>query len=89
MKTHWNIRFFGSVQGVFFRQFLKDLAGKYNITGLARNEPDGSVYVELEGEEKSLQTFLDICKNYKPAKITDVSKTTGESKNFTEFAIEY
>ena len=32
------------------------------ITGLVRNEPDGSLYIEAEGREESINRFVDWCK---------------------------
>ncbi len=39
----------GIVQGVGFRQFLKERADEYGLTGWARNIDDGSVKVASRG----------------------------------------
>jgi acylphosphatase len=59
---HYNIRVQGYVQGVGFRYSARRTAELYNITGFARNEPDGSVYIEAEGEEFNLDLYLMWCK---------------------------
>jgi acylphosphatase len=51
MKKHFNIRISGRVQGVFFRASTKAKAEELGISGFVQNEPDGSVYIEAEGEE--------------------------------------
>lgn len=61
MKKHFNIVIFGRVQGIFFRATAKEQADKLNITGFARNEEDGSVYIEVEGAEEKLDKFLGWC----------------------------
>ncbi len=86
MRKHFNIKVYGKVQGVFFRAGAKEIADKLNISGFARNEPDGTVYIEAEGEEKDLNKFLQWCKNGPEAATVDnIEKTQGPLKNFTEF----
>lgn len=58
---HLNIKIYGQVQGVFFRISAQKEAEKLRITCSARNEPDGSVYIEVEGEEGSLEKFVKWC----------------------------
>ncbi len=48
----------GRVQGVFFRANARREARRLGLTGFARNEPDGSVNIEVQGEESSLKKFL-------------------------------
>jgi acylphosphatase len=48
----------GVVQGVGFRFFTQDRARQYELSGFARNRPDGTVEVEVEGQEKSVGAFL-------------------------------
>lgn len=61
MKKHYNIQIFGKVQGVFFRKNAQEKAEEFNIAGFVRNDSDGSVYIEAEGEKKDLQQFLQWC----------------------------
>lgn len=58
---HLTIKIFGRVQGVGFRYNAKREARKFNVTGFARNEPDGSVYIEAEGDNEQLKIFLAWC----------------------------
>ncbi len=51
----------GRVQGVFFRNTARQVATRLGLHGFARNEPDGSVYIEVEGDESGLQEFLQWC----------------------------
>ncbi len=46
------IKIYGDVQGVNFRFEAKLTADKLGVKGFVRNEADGSVYIEAEGEEK-------------------------------------
>ncbi len=90
MRRHLGIKIYGSVQGVFYRHSAKKEAEKLGITGFARNEPDGTVYIEAEGEEKDLEKFLGWCrKGPSLAQVQKVeSEFSRELKNFKEFTIE-
>ncbi|MFH1749918.1 MAG: acylphosphatase, partial [bacterium] len=60
---HLNIKISGKVQGVFYRVATKNKARDLDLTGFVRNEPDDSVYIEVEGEEENLNQFIDFCKS--------------------------
>jgi acylphosphatase len=50
--------FSGSVQGVGFRATTASLAGRFLISGWVRNEPDGRVTCEAQGELAEIQAFI-------------------------------
>ena len=47
----------GFVQGVGYRAYVKGLAEKLGIGGIAMNQSDGSVLVIVQGEEGILKRF--------------------------------
>ncbi len=51
----------GTVQGVGFRPFVFNLAGKLGLSGWVRNEPDG-VFIEIEGQSDQIDSFVGILK---------------------------
>lgn len=61
MTKRLSIRVNGLVQGVFFRHTAKQTASSLNLSGFARNEADGSVQLEVQGEESALQNFVAWC----------------------------
>ncbi len=61
-KKALEIRVTGRVQGVFFRRAARDRAEELGLAGFARNEPDGSVRLEIEGEAGALGRFLEWCR---------------------------
>lgn len=86
MIKHLNIKVYGLVQGIFFRASAKNLADKLKLFGFAQNENDGSVYIEVEGEEKNLEKFINWCHKGPPlAKVEKVEITESPLKNFSEF----
>lgn len=90
MKRHLNIRVSGRVQGVFFRHSAKQKAEELNITGFARNEDDGSVYIEAEGEEENLKEFLNWCYQGPPLALVEKAdfEFHSEIKDFKNFVIK-
>lgn len=44
------VRVHGLVQGVFFRESCRREAARLGVSGWVRNEPDGSVAAEFEGD---------------------------------------
>ena len=85
---NFSIHIEGRVQGVFFRASAKKEADRLGITGYVRNNPDGSVFAEVEGEEKVVEDFIHWCFEGPPmAKVMNVMTEKGELKNFKTFEI--
>lgn len=85
---HLNIKIYGEVQGVSFRYFVKHLAEQLGVTGFVRNETDGSVYIETEGEDKSLKEFVSQCKKGPTSsKVGSLEISEGNFKSFKDFQI--
>lgn len=70
--------FYGSVQGVGFRWRAMQAAKLYGLTGWVRNDWDGSVTMELQGEEKLLNKVILILQNSRYIGIDRI-----ETKNLT------
>ncbi|MDX5482108.1 MAG: acylphosphatase [Hymenobacteraceae bacterium] len=49
------IRVHGKVQGVFFRASTQEKAEELGLSGFVKNEDDGTVYLEAEGDSEALQ----------------------------------
>lgn len=56
---HKNIRVKGRVQGVYFRASTVDMAKSIGLSGFVFNEPSGSVYMEVEGEESQVNEMIE------------------------------
>lgn len=51
----------GNVQGVNFRAFARQNAGKFGVCGHVRNMKDGTVEIVARGDESKVLQFLKIC----------------------------
>ncbi|MGB4399715.1 MAG: acylphosphatase [Daejeonella sp.] len=85
---HLDIIISGRVQGVFFRATSKAVADQLGVKGTARNASDGTVVIEAEGDEFSLDLFLEFCnKGSDRSAVEKVVVTDGEMKNYRNFEI--
>lgn len=61
-----HLRIEGRVQGVAFRASARSKARELGLSGWVRNEPDGSVTLEAEGEESQLHELRRWCEKGPP-----------------------
>lgn len=78
----------GTVQGVGFRQSAQMVADQLGIVGFAMNYADGSVYIEVEGEQSYLDEFVEWCRiGPSEAQVSHLTSLPGELKEYTTFEI--
>ncbi len=86
MKIH------GKVQGVGFRFEAMRKAKELRLAGFARNERDGTVYIEAQGDKENLEKFLHWCEHHGPllAEIIGVeTKYSNALRNYQSFRAIY
>ncbi|KRL04229.1 acylphosphatase [Liquorilactobacillus oeni] len=85
------MKVFGRVQGVGFRYSAKSVADNYKILGFVRNEPDGSVFIQAQGQEQDLKKFIDRIKNSPSpaARIEHVELKESSLQSYREFKVAY
>ena len=85
---HYNITVQGKVQGVFFRASAKQIAELLGIRGLIRNEKNGDVSIDAEGDEEALVKFIQWC-HHGPAnaEVKHVSVRQGVYLHYKTFEI--
>jgi acylphosphatase len=79
----------GDVQGVGYRARCWELASRYGLTGYAKNLPDTSVEVCVEGDEKSVEEFKSHLPNMPgyAEKVDEVESIKVENRLFKSFTI--
>jgi acylphosphatase len=88
MKINRQVKVLGRVQGVFFRQSTLQKALELGIHGWVKNEADGSVLAEIEGNQAAILEMVKWFKSGPPmAKVENIFVTEGEQKGYQEFLI--
>ena len=89
-KKNLQINISGRVQGVGFRYSAVHKAQQLGIKGFVKNMYDGSVFIEAEGDEISMDHFLIWCnKGPSFSRVEKVSITEGTLKNYTSFTVKH
>jgi acylphosphatase len=68
----------GRVQGVFFRDTIRNAAERERLAGWVRNNPDGSVEAAFEGDEAAIGRLVAICREGPPAARVDEAEVFDE-----------
>jgi len=84
------VHFSGHVQGVGFRYYVNQIAGRFAVSGFVRNLSDGRVHLVTEGTAAELDAFVAEIRKEMASNIDDIdseiSVATGE---FETFSIRY
>ena len=65
------LRIHGHVQGVFYRESMRQCAEQLKVTGWIRNRTDGSVEAVIQGDPVALETLTDWARRGPPAARVD------------------
>lgn len=88
-----HVRFVGQVQGVGFRWTSQRVAFDLGLTGWVRNEPDGSVSMELQGPDEAVATFFTrLLESYRRFPISytiDAKEDIPSVPDETEFSVRF
>ena len=88
MKKSIRLYISGIVQGIFFRNFVKENAEKYNVKGFVRNLEDGRVEIFLEGNIDDVNKMIEMCKTGpKHSQIKNVEEKEERFQDFKTFKV--
>jgi acylphosphatase len=78
----------GEVQGVFYRDTCRRVAGQQGVAGWVRNLPDGRVEAVFEGAAESVDRLVSWARRGPSrARVTDVSVHDERAEGLTRFEI--
>ena len=84
------MRFTGRVQGVGFRMTARAVAQSLKLSGWVRNEPDGSVLMEVQGPSDTIELCLGRIQRETFGNVEDRQETTaGVEESESGFEIRY
>jgi acylphosphatase len=87
-RVRVSARVTGTVQGVKYRATAQREARQRGLTGWVRNEPDGTVLIDVEGDPAAVGAFLGWCAEGPPgARVATVETTVADPVGYEEFTI--
>ena len=91
MSRQAQVIFRGRVQGVWFRAFTSEAAEAAELTGWVRNRPDGSVEALFEGEQDTIKSVIEKCRQGPPsARVDHIDVSWADASNdFEKFTVRY
>ena len=78
----------GAVQGVGFRMNARAVARRLGLSGNARNRPDGSVEVQIEGPDSAVAEMIDwLRQGPRFARVDSVTVDESEPQGDADFTV--
>jgi acylphosphatase len=88
MKKSIRLYIDGTVQGIFYRAFIKENAERYDVKGFVRNLEDGRVEVFLEGNIENVKKMIELCKKGpKHSMVRDIEEKDERFQDFKTFKV--
>lgn len=89
-SKHVRIEVTGRVQGVGFRYHTQHKALELGVLGYVKNQPNGSVLIEAEGEVNMVDQFIGWCgQGPSSAAVTNIVIHDLPLQGFLDFSIRY
>ena len=78
----------GRVQGVFFRDSVRERARSRDVAGWVRNRQDGAVEAVFEGDPDAVESMVRLCREGPSrADVTSVDVTEEEPEGLSGFEV--
>ena len=84
------VRIYGRVQGVFYRQWTVNLARVLGVAGWVRNASDGSVEAHLVGDEDAVAQMIEkMRRGPSQARVEDLRVENVEPEDVVGFQVRH
>ena len=88
MKKSLRLFLTGSVQGMFFEQFISESAKRLDVRGYIRKLEDGRAEIFLEGDKNKVDEMTALCKRgTQHTQIRNVEEKPERFQDFKEFRV--
>ncbi len=78
----------GTVQGVFFRDSVREQAEDHDVSGWVTNQEDGSVEAVFEGEDEDVDALVEFCRaGPEDAEVEELEVTEEDPEGLSEFEV--
>jgi acylphosphatase len=85
MRLTKHLRLHGSVQGVFFRESMSQIATQLGVTGWVRNCGNGSLEIMLQGDKSGVAAAIEWAKRGPEFARVDKIEISDGSGEYTDF----
>lgn len=86
MKITKHLRIHGRVQGVYFRESMRQQAIELGVAGWVRNRSDGTVEAMVQGETSRVEQMIAWARNGPPSAEVDGLEISEGAGDYTEFS---
>jgi acylphosphatase len=87
-QTARHVVFRGHVQGVGFRYTARQIAQQYNVAGFVRNQPDGTVEMQIQGPAQDIDDCLREIQDFFEGHIRDTQiEEAPFNPRYTDFRV--
>ncbi|HEV7363744.1 MAG TPA: acylphosphatase [Solirubrobacteraceae bacterium] len=87
-RIHRRVVVHGRVQGVFFRDSVRQRARTLGVQGRVRNRPDGTVEAVFEGPPDAVEELVRFCEaGPRGARVSRVEVAEGEPEGLDGFEV--
>jgi acylphosphatase len=83
-----HLRIYGTVQGVWYRESMRQEAEQLGVIGWVRNRLDGSVEAIVQGAPQAIETIIEWCKlGPERAEVTrvEIAEARSDNERFDSF----
>lgn len=88
MKKSYRLYITGSLQPVFFYQFIKNHADSLDIKGFIRKLEDGRMEIFIEGNKENVEKMLPHCRSGPPhSLVRNIEEKEERFQDFKEFRV--
>lgn len=88
MEKACDIQVYGDVQGVGFRAAARRKAKALGLRGVVKNLPEGSVYIEAEGNAQALTQLIEWCHSGGVARIQKLVIYPAQLRSYQHFKVK-
>ena len=88
LRVARHLRIFGTVQGVLYRESMRQEAERFGVAGWVRNRFDGSVEALVQGTPQAIEAITEWCKHGpERAEVTrvEIAEAAPGSERFDSF----
>jgi acylphosphatase len=85
VKVTRRLRIHGRVQGVWYRESMRQQAQQHGVTGWVRNRGDGTVEAVVQGDAPAVERMIDWARQGPPSAAVERVDVTDDDGDYADF----